>query len=68
MRWRLMICHSSVGAGDTFIAGMLFGLMEEARLEKSVDLLSTLKYANRLASLKAGREGFNNLGADLQMP
>jgi sugar/nucleoside kinase (ribokinase family) len=62
-----MASDSSVGAGDTFIAGMLFGLMEEARLENSVDLLSTLKFANRLASLKAGREGFSDLGADVHM-
>jgi sugar/nucleoside kinase (ribokinase family) len=67
MIWRLMQGNSSVGAGDTFIAGMLFGMMEAARVEQAVQLSRSLRFANVLASLKVGREGFSDLGADVRL-
>lgn len=54
-------CNSSIGAGDTFIAGMLYGLL---RHPTDWDTRSRLSFAVGLASLKVQREGFEGLGLD----
>lgn len=53
---------SSVGAGDTFIAGMLYGLVCR---EKTWPLDQSVRFAVNLATLKVQREGFEGLGADM---
>ena len=50
---------STVGAGDTFIAGMLFGLTCRAA---DWDLDRKLRFACELAGRKVGQEGFGGLG------
>lgn len=54
---------SSVGAGDTFLAGMLYGLICQT---DSWDLGEKLNFAVELATLKVRREGFGGLGDDMQ--
>ncbi|QKD51542.2 Ribokinase-like protein [Fusarium oxysporum Fo47] len=52
----------AVGAGDTFIAGMLYGLIchpDDWSMGKK------LGFAVRLATLKVQREGFDGLGRDM---
>ena len=52
-------CNSSTGAGDTFTAGMLFGLLcrqDDWPLERK------LRFANELAGRKVAQEGFAGLG------
>jgi fructose-1-phosphate kinase PfkB-like protein len=54
--------YSAVGAGDTFIAGILYGLICHP------DDWSTgkkLTFAVQLATLKVQREGFDGLGVDM---
>lgn len=51
----------TVGAGDTFIAGMLYGLICRAQ---TWPLGRNLRFAVNLATLKVQREGFDGLGAD----
>lgn len=51
---------SPVGAGDTFIAGMLLGLMRNDW--PLSDIGSTVSFAVKLATLKVQREGFEGLG------
>ncbi|KAF6843813.1 PfkB family kinase (D-sorbose binding protein) [Colletotrichum musicola] len=53
----------SVGAGDTFVAGMLYGLICQA---ETWNLSEKLDFAVRLATLKVQREGFGGLGDDMQ--
>lgn len=53
--------NSAVGAGDTFIAGMLYGLI--CRNTKW-DIQRCLRFAVNLATLKVQREGFRGLGND----
>ncbi|PKS05255.1 hypothetical protein jhhlp_008626 [Lomentospora prolificans] len=55
--------NSTVGAGDTFIAGMLYGLICHAI---DWDTEAKLKFAINLATLKVQREGFGRLGLDAQ--
>lgn len=55
------IIYSPVGAGDTFIAGMLYGLL----CRKDWDLTRRLRFANRVAGMKVGQEGFGSLGRAL---
>ncbi|MCJ1384401.1 hypothetical protein MMC17_007517 [Xylographa soralifera] len=52
-KWPLLRKRDSTGAGDTFIAGMLFGLLcrQDWRLEKQ------LSFANELAGRKVGKKG-----------
>ncbi|KAL9571088.1 hypothetical protein ACKAV7_004426 [Fusarium commune] len=53
---------AAVGAGDTFIAGMLYGLIchpDDWSMGKK------LGFAVRLATLKVQREGFDGLGRDM---
>lgn len=56
---------SAVGAGDTFIAGMLYGLLCHGR---DWDDTSKLRFAVNLATSKVQREGFKGLGADIVKP
>lgn len=56
--------RSTIGAGDTFIAGMLYGLICKG---KEWDLAQKLKMANRLAGTKVAQEGFSDLGRVLDV-
>ncbi|RBR14087.1 hypothetical protein FVER53590_08014 [Fusarium verticillioides] len=52
----------AVGAGDTFIAGMLYGLICHP---DDWSMGQKLGFAVRLATLKVQREGFDGLGRDM---
>ncbi|KAI0490688.1 Ribokinase-like protein [Xylaria cf. heliscus] len=49
----------TVGAGDTFIAGMLFGFLQH---DYDWDTRAKLSFAVQLATCKVQQEGFNDLG------
>ena len=49
---------SPIGAGDTFIAGMLYALNCK---RKDWDLSKRLAFANRVAGMKVSQEGFKGL-------
>ncbi|KAI2089753.1 hypothetical protein LOZ36_001660 [Ophidiomyces ophidiicola] len=49
----------TTGAGDTFIAGMLHGLLVH---EDQFELAKEMRFASRLAGHKVTREGFDGLG------
>ena len=51
----------TIGAGDTFIAGMLFALNNHAEWA----LQRKLEFANELAGRKVLQEGFDNLGVKM---
>ncbi|OJJ62268.1 hypothetical protein ASPSYDRAFT_40900 [Aspergillus sydowii CBS 593.65] len=53
----------TIGAGDTFIAGMLYGLVYKG---ESWDLSQKLSMANRVAGTKVAQEGFSNLDRVLE--
>ncbi len=53
--------HSAIGAGDTFIAGVIFGML---RHDHDWDPEAKLRFAVDLATTKVQREGFAGL-ADL---
>lgn len=53
----------TVGAGDTFIAGVLYGLVYQAG---KWDLETTLKFANQLAGRKVVQDGFAGLGEQMK--
>ncbi|KAF5974513.1 hypothetical protein FCOIX_8199 [Fusarium coicis] len=53
---------AAVGAGDTFIAGMLYGLICHP---DDWSMGQKLGFAVRLATLKVQREGFDGLGRDM---
>ncbi|PHH92717.1 hypothetical protein CDD83_5740 [Cordyceps sp. RAO-2017] len=55
----------TVGAGDTFIAGMLYGLFCR---RSPWDLGQSTSFAVGLATLKVQREGFDGLGRDAVAP
>ncbi|OAA45125.1 Carbohydrate/purine kinase [Beauveria brongniartii RCEF 3172] len=57
--------QASVGAGDTFIAGMLYGLTTGGREDKPWDARRCVRFAVDLATLKVQREGFAGLGHDV---
>ena len=57
--------YSSVGAGDTFIAGMLYGLTAGSDEDAPWDARRCVRFAVDLATLKVQREGFAGLGADI---
>ena len=50
--------HSAIGAGDTFIAGMIFGLL---RHDRDWNPEAKLRFAVDLATAKVQREGFEGL-------
>lgn len=52
-----------VGAGDTFIGGILFSILCHA---EDWDLHRKLEFATELAGLKCVQEGFNGLGSLMQ--
>lgn len=56
------ILPSTVGAGDTFIAGMLFGLI----CRGDWDLDRKLRFGNELAGRKVVQEGLRGLGSLMQ--
>lgn len=51
-----------MGAGDTFIAGMLYGLV---CCDAKWDIERSLKFAVNLATLKVQQEGFQGVGWEL---
>jgi ketohexokinase len=55
----MLIPCSTIGAGDTFIAGMLYGLIWRS---DDWDMVRKLAFANEIASRKVCREGFGGLG------
>lgn len=55
----LTCIRSTVGAGDTFIAGMLFSLLI---YDADWTLQRKLQFAVQLATCKVQREGFQGLG------
>ncbi|TQV99251.1 hypothetical protein V2A60_004734 [Cordyceps javanica] len=55
----------SVGAGDTFIAGMLFVLSKNSLDGAPWDAYRCVRFAVDLATLKVQREGFAGLGDDI---
>jgi sugar/nucleoside kinase (ribokinase family) len=55
--------YSTVGAGDTFAAGMLYGLICHG---DDWSLLEKLQFANKIAGIKVVQEGFSGLGAALK--
>ncbi|PHH60843.1 hypothetical protein CDD80_1548 [Ophiocordyceps camponoti-rufipedis] len=52
---------STIGAGDTFLAGMLYGLFCR-ETTTGWDVQQTVRFAVQLATLKVQREGFGGLG------
>ena len=54
----MLISVSPIGAGDTFIAGMLYALNCKFR---TWGLLKKLAFANRVAGMKVSQEGFAGL-------
>lgn len=52
----------TVGAGDTFIAGMLYALVEQSKW--GID--ERLSFANELAGRKVYRDGFSGLGEEIR--
>lgn len=54
----MLIVGSTIGAGDTFIAGALYALIFE---EDNWRMREILQFANDLAGLKVTAEGFQNL-------
>jgi ketohexokinase len=53
------IYNSTIGAGDTFIAGILFGLLCHYN---EWEWARKLRFANELAGRKVVQEGFQGLG------
>jgi ketohexokinase len=54
----------TIGAGDTFVAGMLFALTNHEEWE----LQRKLEFANQLAGKKVLQEGFDDLGSKMWEP
>ncbi|KAL1613128.1 hypothetical protein SLS60_001360 [Paraconiothyrium brasiliense] len=52
----------TIGAGDTFIAGMLYALND---MQDGWDLRSQINFANELAGRKVRQEGFGGLGRQM---
>lgn len=59
----MLTLSSTVGAGDTFVAGMLYGLTCHA---DDWTLARKLGFATELAGRKVVREGFVGLGRSMQ--
>lgn len=56
--------NSTIGAGDTFIAGMLY--VEALNFQEDWDLPRKLGFANRVAGMKVSQEGFLGLHRALE--
>ncbi|KAI0525900.1 putative PfkB family kinase [Xylaria bambusicola] len=54
----------TIGAGDTFIAGILYTFFHE---HKTQALSQKLAFANRLAGFKVAQEGFSGLSGRMQL-
>jgi ketohexokinase len=54
----MLMNYSPIGAGDTFIAGMLYALMCKGN---DWNLSKKLAFANRVAGMKVSQEGFAGL-------
>ncbi|RJE19934.1 pfkB family carbohydrate kinase [Aspergillus sclerotialis] len=54
----------TIGAGDTFIAGMLYSLLYQ---DQKWDLSQKLSFANRVAGMKVAQEGFLGLERSLEL-
>lgn len=52
-----LISVSTIGAGDTFIGGILYTHISN----KNFPLQESLEFANRLAGMKVAQEGFSGL-------
>jgi ketohexokinase len=52
----------TIGAGDTFIAGMLYAWL----CQKNWDLQKKIHFANRVAGMKVGQEAFSGLDKALE--
>lgn len=55
---------STIGAGDTFIAGVLYGMLWR---DNDWDVSRILNFANSLAGSKIGQEGFQGLGDQMRL-
>jgi ketohexokinase len=53
----ILIIASTIGAGDTFIAGMLYAWL----CQEDWDLTKKIHFANRVAGMKVGQDGFSGL-------
>jgi len=54
-----------VGAGDTFIAGVLYTLVDASTSIKQMSTLERLSFGVGLATRKVMREGFDDLAQDM---
>ncbi|KAL6245986.1 hypothetical protein RBB50_007139 [Rhinocladiella similis] len=54
----------TIGAGDTFIAGVLYGMLWR---DNDWDVSRILNFANSLAGSKIGQEGFQGLGDQMRL-
>ncbi|RHZ72355.1 hypothetical protein CDV55_105580 [Aspergillus turcosus] len=52
----------TIGAGDTFIAGMLYAWL----CQENLNLAKKIQFANRVAGMKVGQEGFSGLDKALE--
>ncbi len=57
------VAIDTIGAGDTFIAGILYSFL---KFDHEWDLARKLSFAIELAGRKVVREGFDQLGRDMQ--
>lgn len=57
--WRKPDVSSTIGAGDTFIAGMMYAVIQRG---EAWPLLQKLRFANEIAGRKVMQEGFSGLG------
>lgn len=63
-----MSLGSAIGAGDTFIAGMLYGLGLQGSWCVDEVLHRTAQFAVDLATTKVQQDGFTGLASKLQAP
>lgn len=62
LKTTILTLNSTVGAGDTFTSGMLYGLLCHS---DDWDSSHKLRFANELAGRKATQEGFSGLGSSM---